>query len=111
MKLANANKIRETEIRKIFEFYGGEENDCGMITSNSFNIPIVAEDGEEGWLEITAKITKDSGDDGYLKRQAYLLNLAEKAEKKKQAEEKKAKKIASDEKRRAELKRKAGQTA
>ena len=111
MKLANANKIRETEIRKIFDFYGGAENDCGMITSNSFNIPIVAEDGEEGWLEITVKVTKDSGDDGYLKRQAYEINLADKAKKKAEAERKKAKKIAADEKRRAELKAKAGRIA
>ena len=107
MKLANANKIREAEIRKLFEFYGGAENDCGMITSNKFNIPIVSEDGEEGWLEITATVTKDSGDDGYLKRQAYEISVAEKAEKAKLAAEKKAKKIAADEKRRAELKAKA----
>ena len=48
MKLANANKIREAEIRKLFEFYGGVENDCGMITSNKFNIPIVASIGSSG---------------------------------------------------------------
>jgi len=111
MKLASANKIRETEIRKIFEFYGGAENDCGMIASNSFNIPIVAENGEEGWLEVVAKVTKDNGDDGYLKRQAYEINLADKAKRKAEVEKKKAKKIAADEKRRAELKAKAEPTA
>lgn len=111
MKLANANKIRETEIRKIFEFYGGAENDCGMITSNSFNTPVVAEDGEEGWLEIIVKVPKDSGDDGYLKRQAYEINLVDKAKKKAEAEKRKAKKIADDERRKAKLEARANQTA
>lgn len=107
MKLANANKVREQAIRELFEFYGGVENDCGMITSNKFNMPIVTEDGEEGWLEITATVTKDSGDDGYLKRQAYQITLAEKEARAKANAEKKAKKIASDNKRREELKAKA----
>lgn len=105
MKLANANKIREKEILSLLNFYEGEDAD--LIASNKINLPIVSEDGEEGWLEVTVTITKDEGDDGYLKREAYKIKVAEKEARAKALAEKKAKKIASDTKRREELKAKA----
>lgn len=102
MKLANANTIRTQVINFLFGELSNTE-DCGMIASNSFNFPVVAEDGEEGWVEIVVKVpkgTKDEEYDGYGRRESYLLDLQEKAEKKAKAEEAKAKKIAKDKARR-----------
>lgn len=102
MKLANANAIRNQIIRSLFDKFSDTE-DCGMIASNSFNFPVVAADGEEGWVEIVVKVpkgTKDEEYDGYGRRESYLLDLQEKAEKKAKAEEAKAKKIAKDKARR-----------
>jgi len=102
MKLANANAIRTRIVRELFDRFSNEE-DCGFIASNTFNFPVVAEDGEEGWVEIVVKVpkgTKDEEYDGYGRRQSYLLDLQEKAEKKAKAEEAKAKKIAKDKARR-----------
>lgn len=98
MKLANANAIRTRIVRELFDRFSNVE-DCGFIASNSFNFPIVADDGEEGWVEIVVKVpkgTKDEEYDGYGRRQSYALDLQEKAEKKAKAEEAKAKKIAKD---------------
>ena len=103
MKLANANAIREKVISELFELFAGADEDVGMIASNSFNFPIVADDGEEGWVEIVVKVpkgTKDEEYDGYGRRQDYELNLKEKAEKKAKAAEAKEKKIKKDKERR-----------
>ncbi len=104
MKLANANAIRAGVIENLFTHLKDYcEEDCGMIASNSFNFPVVAADGEEGWVEIVVKVpkgTKDEEYDGYGRRQQYDLDLKEKAEKKVKAEEAKAKKIAKDKARR-----------
>lgn len=103
MKLVNANAIRSFLIEKLYKEFS-ETEDVGMVSSNSFNFPVV-EDGEEGWVEIVVKVTKDGGDDGYLKRDEYKMKCAEKAEKAKVAAEKKAKKIARDKKLREEKKK------
>ena len=102
MKLANANAIRTRIVRELFDKFSNVE-DCGFIASNSFNFPVVADDGEEGWVEIVVKVpkgTKDEEYDGYGRRQQYDLDLKEKTEKKAKAEEAKAKKIAKDKARR-----------
>lgn len=101
MKLANANAIRASVVENLFVHmndYCGE--DCGMITSNSFNFPVVV-DGEEGWVEVVVKVPKDDGDDGYGKREEYSLKLAANAERAKAKAEAKAKKIAKDKAKRA----------
>lgn len=103
MKLVNANAIRSSLIEKLYKEFS-ETEDVGMVSSNSFNFPVV-EDGEEGWVEIVVKVTKDGGDDGYLKRDEYKMKCEEKAEKAKIAAEKKAKKIARDKKIREEKKK------
>mgnify|MGYP003308488033 CR=1 FL=1 len=100
MKLVNANKIRVSLLTKVMGIFA--EEDLGVIASNSFNFPIVAEDGEEGWVEIVVKVTKDGGDDGYLKREQYADKEAEAKAKAEEKAKAKAKKIAADEKRRAE---------
>ena len=104
MKLSNANAIRASYVENLLchlRDYCNE--DCGMIASNSFNFPIVAEDGEEGWIEVVVKVpkgTKDEEYDGYGRREQYEIDLKEKAEKKAEAEKKKAAKIAKDKARR-----------
>ena len=103
MKLANANAIRARIIRALDDYFDKCGEDVGMIASNSFNFPIVAEDGEEGWVEVVVKVpkgTKDEEYDGYGRREQYELDLKEKAEKKAEAEKKKAAKIAKDKARR-----------
>ena len=103
MKLANANAIRARIIRALDDYFDKCGEDVGMIASNSFNFPVVAEDGEEGWVEVVVKVpkgTKDEEYDGYGRREQYELDLKEKAEKKAEAEKKKAAKIAKDKTRR-----------
>ena len=80
MKLANANEIRAKVLEGIMAYFVEADEDCGQIASNSFNFPIVAEDGEEGWVEIVVKIPKE--DDGYDKREEYEMKKKEKEEKK-----------------------------
>lgn len=102
MKTANANKIRKQYIEELLAYFACEDSsdgeDCGMITSNSFNFPVVADDGEEGWVEIVVKIPKE--DDGYEKREEYKIKVRNRAEKRKAQAEAKAKKIAKDKARR-----------
>lgn len=103
MKTANANKFRARTIEAIMAYFVEANEDCGMIASNSFNFPIVAEDGEEGWIEVIVKIPKE--DDGYEKREEYEMKTKERAEKKKAQAEAKAKKIERDRKAREEKKK------
>ena len=101
MKLANANAIRASVVENLFAHmsdYCGE--DCGMITSNSFNFPVVV-DGEEGWVEVVVKVPKEYGDEGDDKREEQSLKLATNAEKAKAKAVAKAKKIAKDKAKRA----------
>ena len=107
MKLANANAIRTKIVTDLFEHLSNAGEDCGMITSNSFNFPAVV-DGEEGWVEVVVKVPKDDGDDGYGKREEYSLKLAANAEKAKAKAEAKAKKIAKDKAKRANAKKEEG---
>ena len=98
MKNSIANPIRTNFINRLMSVFADE--DVGMIASNSFNLPVVAEDGTEGWVEIVVKIPKDGGDDGYLKRQQYEIDCKDKAEKAKAKAESKAAKVAKDKARR-----------
>ena len=103
MKTANANKFRAKAIEAIMAYFVEANEDCGMIASNSFNFPIVAEDGEEGWIEVVVKIPKE--DDGYEKREEYDMKTKERAEKRKAQAEEKAKKNERDRKAREEKKK------
>ena len=103
MKTANANKFRAKAIEAIMAYFVEANEDCGMIASNSFNFPIVAEDGDEGWIEVVVKIPKE--DDGYEKREEYDMKTKERAEKRKAQAEAKAKKIEHDRKAREEKKK------
>ena len=103
MNKTNADVVRARYISAIMSYFSDE--DCGMTASNSFNFPIT-ENGEEGWVEITVKIPKEDGDDGYMKRDAYSMKCEEKEAKAKERADSKAKKIERDKAMR-EAKRKA----
>lgn len=105
MKVSVANKLRARVVEGVLAYFVEANEDCGMIASNSFNFPVV-EDGEEGWVEIVVKVTKDDGDDGYMKRDEYRLKCEEKEAKAKASAEAKAKKIERDKKMREEKKKK-----
>lgn len=109
MKLANANKIRKQYIEELLTYFrynsSSDGEDCGMITSNSFNFPVVDDDGEDGWVEIVVKIPKYDGDEGYALREEYEMKCKERAEKAKVQAEAKAKKIKKDKKLREQKKK------
>jgi len=94
MKLSLANAVRTEIINRLYAFLAESGEDVGMINSNTFNFPIVYE-GEEGFVEIVAKVVKKDSDECYQERTDYQMKLAEKADKaaerEKAAAEKKAK--------------------
>ena len=96
MKLTTANAIRAAYVGTVSAFLAEKGEDIGMISSNTFNFPIVTNDGEEAWVEITVKVpkgTKDEEYDGYSRREQYDITQREKADKKAKREaESKAKK-------------------
>ena len=102
MKVTNAKIIREKYVSQLFEVFR-EEEDVNRISSGSIAFPVVADDGEEGWVEIVVKIPKWSDDDdGYSKAREYEIACADKAEREKEKAEAKATKIAEKEKKKKE---------
>lgn len=101
MKLAIANALRSQYLGKLSEYLTANGEDVALIASNIINLPIVTEDGEEGWIEISVKVpkgTKDEEYDGYARRDDYTMKCEEKAEKQAKKEAEKAKKIAKKKK-------------
>lgn len=97
MKLATANAIRAKYMEILATYMGSLGEDVADIGSNIFNFPIVADDGEECWVEVSVKVpkgTKDEEYDGYARRDEYTMKCEEKAEKQAKKEAEKAKKIA-----------------
>lgn len=86
-------------VRAMFE---ASKYDVLRTGSQEFAIPIVDEDGEEGYIVITFKIPKGSRDgtayDGYELAEEYKRKVAETAEKKAKALEEKKRKIERDKK-------------
>lgn len=102
MKVTNAKTVREKYVSQLFEIFT-EGEDVSRISSGSIAFPVVAEDGEEGWVEIVVKIPKWSDDDdGYSRAREYEIACADKAEREKEKAEAKAKKIAEKEKKKKE---------
>lgn len=94
MKNTTANAVRAKYLEIVRAAFA--EEDVGIIASNAINFPIVTDDGEEGWVEITIKIPKEYGDEGFDKREEYRLKCEEREAKAKEAAEKKARKIERD---------------
>lgn len=95
MDTKTAKIVREEIVAKLYNLFKEAGEDVGMITSGSFNFPVV-KDGAEGFVEIVVKVPKEDGDDNYAKREEYTMKIKAAAEKKEVAAEKKAKKIERD---------------
>ena len=105
MKNSVANEVRANYISIIMSLFAEKGEDVGMIASNSFNFPIVV-DGEESWLEVVVKIPKE--DEGYAKREEYVLKCDERKAKAEEKAKAKAEKVERDRKlREAKAKAKA----
>lgn len=99
MTTKNANSIRARWADTLLSALSEMGEDAAFIASGTLNFPVVADDGEEGFVEIVVKIPKETpDDDGYAKREAYTLHLSEKAAKKAEADKKKAEKMERDRK-------------
>jgi hypothetical protein len=93
MKIIPANKVRSRYMTLLMNYLASQEEDIALISSNVANMPFV-EDGEEGILEISVKVSKKDYDYAMQERTDYQAHLVEKAEKEKVKAEEKAKKIA-----------------
>lgn len=101
MKLSLANEVRALIINRLFAFLADSGEDVGMINSNTFNFPYVF-DGEECFVEVTAKVVKKESDECYQERKDYQMKLDNKAEKVKERERAAAEKKAKAQARAAE---------
>ena len=123
--MANIVKELDGERKKLMEtvskYLSGNVNplinfDVLSTGSNELCVPVVSENGEEGYIVLTFKIPKGSRDgeayDGYAERDNYHFKLEENARKAKERADAKAKKIARDQKLREEKrKQKEAKTA
>ena len=86
------------DCRVLFE---GLQYDVLRTGSQELCLPIVNEEGDEGYLVVTFKLPKGSRDgdpyDGYAMAEEFQLKQKAKAEKAKESAERKAKKIKRDE--------------
>lgn len=97
MKNTEKNTLRTKYINAIVGLFTDE--DVAFIASNTINFPIVY-NGEEAWIEVTVKMPKEGGDDGYMKRDEYKMKCEENARKAREKEEAKVKKIEKDKEKR-----------
>lgn len=116
MNKATNEALRAQFVELVSKMMADHGEDVLRVKSNEIAIPCVDKDGDDNWVVITVKVPSGSRDgdayDGYGEAESYQMKVKEKAEKDKENAEKKAKKIANDEKRRkqlAEQKEKAGQ--
>lgn len=107
MKTSNANIVRDDHIRALSDFYTERGEDVKRTASNALAFPVVAPDGEEGWIEIVVKVPKwTEDDDGYSRAEEYADKVKEKAEKAIAKEAERKRKEAEREAKRAEKEKK-----
>lgn len=95
MKKVNGDIIREKYVNALAELLSAE--DVMRTGTGSVAFPVVADDGEEGWVEVVVKIPKwTDDDDGYAKAEEYRIAAEEKKEKAEEKARAKAEKIAKD---------------
>ena len=101
MTVKNANVLRAKFVEFFMSYAQKMGEDVGLEGASVFSFPVVADDGEEGCVQVVIKIPKgDDGDDCYSRREEYALKLAEKTEKAAAKAAEKEKKIARDKARR-----------
>lgn len=100
------DKVRENLMEECKNLLEKSQYDVLRTASQELCIPIVGDDGEEGYLVMTFKVPKGSRDgdpyDGYSVAEEYKMKCEEKERKAKENAEKKAKKIERDKKMREE---------
>lgn len=75
------NSIHARYMDLFVKFLAEQGEDVAAINSHTLNLPVLAEDGTEGWLEISLKVPNEHGDEGYDKREEYEISLRDKAAK------------------------------
>ena len=98
--------LRKSYMDKITAFLADQGEEVLVTGSNEIALPCVDSEGNDEFIVITFKVPTGSRDgdayDGYSMAEDFKIKSAEKAEKAKIAAEKKAKKIAQDQKMREE---------
>lgn len=96
------DEVRNSIMKAISDLLNEKEYDVLVTGSQELCIPIVGDEGDEGYLVMTFKVPKGSRDgeayDGYSMAEDYKMKLEAKAEKDRAKAEEKAKKKARDEK-------------
>ena len=111
MKISNANIVREDQVVNLFEYFSVNGEDVRRTSSGSLAFPVVAPDGEEGWIEIVVKVPKwTEDDDGYSRAEAYADKVKEKAKKEMAKEAERKRKEAEREAKKAEKEKKKANT-
>jgi len=115
-KLKLREEIRQRYMEQVVEYFTAKGEEVLRTASNEIAMPCVDGEGNDEFIVLTFKVPTGSRDgepyDGYGVADDFKMKTAEKAEKAKAAAEKKAKKIAKDEKARAaKAKAKAEHTA
>lgn len=107
-KKATIDVLRADYVKRLMEMLKEEGEDVLVVGSNEIAIPVVDGEGEEQYVVFKVQIPSGSRDgdayDGYAMAEDYAMKQKEKAEKAAKAAEEKAKKIARDEKMRAQKK-------
>lgn len=107
-RVANAN-LRVAYTNMIVNLLIDCDEDVGYISAGVINFPVVDENGNDSWVEISVKIPSGSRDgtpyDGYELREDYAIKQKTTAERKEKADAAKAKKIARDEAARSKKKK------
>lgn len=98
--------LRAKYIERVSKFLANAGEEVLVTGSNEIALPCVDSEGNDEFIVITFKVPTGSRDgdayDGYSMAEDFKIKSAEKAEKAKIAAEKKAKKIAQDQKMREE---------
>ena len=113
-KVAHEN-LRQKYLDILIDFLSTKKNENGeddgeeilRVSSNVIAFPVVDENGEDEFIEITVKVplgTKDEAYDGYARQEEYLMKVKEKEEKAKEKAKAKAEKIERDKKLREQKK-------
>lgn len=105
-KTAVRNELRAKYFEKIQNFMK-ESEDVLQVATNKFVFPTVDSQSEDQWIMVTVSVPLGAERgaepyDGYGEAEAFQIKQTEKAEKKRNADEKKAKQIAEREKKKAE---------
>lgn len=99
-KKAN-DALRAKYVATLIEMFKDSE-DVLRTGTGEIAFPVVDEEGEDNWVVLTVKIPSGSRDgdayDGYALADEYTTKIADREEKAKKAAEKKAAKIARDQK-------------